>query len=251
MSINLVLSGGGIRGLAHLGLIKLLNECRIPIAQISGVSSGGVMGALTGAGYSPDEILKIIIENKLMYRIRPSFNGGLFNMNKWEKFLLKYIPNNSFESLNIPLTINATDINNCKTVYFSSGDLVLPLLASSAVPGFFEPIVINKIQYVDGGVLNNYPAHPFLNSTSIIIGSHVDPLIEEINLSSAFKILERSVHLAIMEKTEKQKLLIHLTFEPKALSKFSIFDFECAKEIFDIGYTHALSMRSKLEDLVG
>ena len=250
MNINLVLSGGGARGLAHLGVIKVLQETGLTIQKISGVSSGAVIGAFIAAGYKPDDILQIFMENKLLYQIRPSLSGGMFRMTKWEKLLLIYFPNNSFEALNIPLIINAVDINECKTVYFSSGELALPLLASSTVPGLFKPIVINKRQLVDGGVLNNLPVEPLLKDNVKIIASLVNPLMFENKISSVFKIIERSALLAVREKTEERKKQCHISFEPEEISKFSSYAFDNVKEIFETGYRHASGRREELEKLI-
>ncbi len=249
MNVNLVLSGGGARGLAHLGIIKAIQETGITIQKISGVSTGAVLGAFIAAGYPPEDVLEIFIENKLMYQIRPVFNGGLFRLTKWEKILLKSFPANSFEALKLPLTINATDINECKTVYFSSGELVLPLLASCSIPGVFEPIVINERQFLDGGVLNNLPVEPFLNDKVKIIASHANPLNFKENIDSVFTIFERSVQLSLRDNTDRRKALAHLIMEPDELTKFQLFDLDIAQEIFDAGYKYAISRRSELEKL--
>lgn len=250
MKINLVLSGGGARGLAHLGMIKVLKETGFVIQNISGVSTGGVVGAFICAGFSPEETLKIFMDNNLMYRIRPVFNAGIFRLTKWEEILKEHFPKNSFESLAVPLTVNATDINSCKTEYFSSGELITPLLASCSLPGFFEPIVINNRQYVDGGVLNNLPVEPFLSDSTGIVALHTNPLLPEENIDSAFKIFERSHSLSLREKTDKNKKLAHLVLEPEALSKFQIFDLGDGEEIFKAGYDHAASKRKELETLL-
>ena len=249
MEINLVLSGGGARGLAHLGIIKAIRENGILIKRISGVSTGAVVGAFTAAGFSPEETLKIFMENKLMYQIRPVFNAGLFGLNKWEKILMKYFPGNSFEELSIPLTVIATDINNCESVYFSSGELVKPLLASCSIPGFFEPVLLNQRQLVDGGVLNNLPVEPFLRETEKIVALHVNPIVHESEIDSALKIFERSVQLSIRENTDNRKKLAHLNLEPEALYPFQLFDLKDAEEIFNIGYAYAKGCQKEFEKL--
>jgi len=249
MSINLVLSGGGARGLAHLGIMKALMELGIKVSAISGTSTGAVVGAFIAAGYEPEDILKIFIENKLMYQIRPVLNGGLFRLKKWEKILLKSFPDNSFDKLNLPLTINATDINECVSVYFSSGELVLPLLASCSVPGFFEPIIINHRQLLDGGVLNNLPVEPFIDKGLKILASHANPLTFIENIDSVFMIFERSVQLSLRDNTTKRKKLAHIVLEPDGLTNFHLFDLDKAAEIFDVGYKYAIARRAELEQL--
>ncbi len=247
MKVNIVLSGGGARGLAHLGILKALFEQGIKINKISGASMGAAVGAFIAHGFTPDEILKIIIDTKLLYQIRPSFDGGIFRINKWEKILLKYMPENSFSSLSIPLIVNATNINECKTEYFSKGELIAPILASSTLPGFFTPAVISNQQYVDGGVLDNLPVQPFIGESKKIIASHVNPLLYEEKLDSSAKIFERSVLLSIREKTKSSISKSDFCFEPPELVKYSLFDFDHVKEIFDVGYRFAQSRGKELE----
>lgn len=250
MDINLVLSGGGARGLAHLGIIKGLRELGLSISKISGASSGAVIGAFISAGYSPEETLKVFVDNKLMYQIRPVFRSGIFRLTKWEKILLKCFPQNSFESLSIPLTVVATDINECKTDFFSAGELILPLLASCSVPGIFAPVLINERQYVDGGVLNNLPIDPFLEDAKKIVASNVNPLVFEKEIDSGFKIFERSIQLSIRESINMRKKNVHLFLEPEQLSRYQIFDLDEAEDIFLVGYAHALSKRKEIEKLL-
>ena len=245
-----MLSGGGARGLAHLGIIKALFAIGIKVEKISGVSTGAVAGAFIAAGFSPEDALKIFVENKLMHQIRPGFNAGIFSIKKWEKILLNCFPTNSFEALTIPLIINATDINACKTDYFSSGELVLPLMASCSIPGIFEPILFNESQYIDGGVLNNLPVEPFLMEDRKIIASHVNPIAIEKGINSAAKILERSVHLSLRDETNSRKKCAHILLEPEELTKFQIFDLEDAEEIFEIGYFYTMARRKELEKLL-
>jgi len=249
MDINLVLSGGGARGLAHLGMIKVIRESGFNIRKISGVSTGSVVGAFIAAGFSPEETLKVFVENNLMYQIRPVFNGGIFRLTKWEKILMESFPKNTFESLAIPLTVNVTDINECKTVFINSGPLIRPLLASCSIPGIFEPIVLGDRQCVDGGVLNNLPVEPFQGDSNKIIALHVNPLIFENEIDSAFIIFERSVQLSIRDNTNERKKLAHIVLEPPGLSRFQIFDLNEAKAIFNIGYEYAKSRVMDIENI--
>lgn len=249
MKVNLVLSGGGARGLAHLGLIKVLNECGIHINAISGVSAGAMVGALIAQGFSPEEVLQIFIDAKLLHHIRPGFDGGLFRITKWEGILIKYIPHNSFGQLKIPLTIHATDINECIKVEFTSGPLVMPVLASCAVPGIFSPVTIDNRQYIDGGVIDNLPLTPFENESEPIIASHVNPIAYENKITSSLIIMERSMHLAIRDNLSEKIKKVSLFVEPPALAKFSLFGFEFATDIFEAGYDYASQFRNKLEDL--
>src|SRR5438105_4700045 len=152
--INIILSGGGARGIAHLGVIKALLENDFRINAISGVSSGAIAGAFIAKGLTPEEVLEVAVENSNFNIRRPPFRLGFFNKNIMEQVLHKYFPSDSFSDLKIPLYISATNINTSTTDYFSSGELIKPLIASSALPVLFSPVEINGFQYLDGGMLN-------------------------------------------------------------------------------------------------
>jgi NTE family protein len=247
MHANLVLSGGGARGLAHLGVIKALREMDVYFNSISGVSSGAIAGAFIAEGYGPDETLEIIIESRVLQLLRPVFNDGLFRMDKMEETLLRYFPHNSFEKLKIPLIVSATDINEGHTDYFSSGELVKPLLASCALPVLFEPVMINKTQLLDGGILNNFPVEPFLEDDLALIGVHVNPWLAEERPDSAWKIMERSILLSIYGSMMMRKQHCQIFLEPDELKRFSIYDIDHAREIFKIGYQYAKGKADRLK----
>lgn len=140
-TIGLVLSGGGARGFAHLGVMKALTELGIHISEISGTSAGAIAGSLFAAGYAPDQILEIIEETNVFDFLRPVFNKpGLSSMEKVEEVLSNYLSDDSFESLQIKLFVNATDLNSGEEIFFSSGPLIKPIVASACIPVIFSPV---------------------------------------------------------------------------------------------------------------
>ena len=123
MKLGLVLSGGGIRGIGHLGVIKALEEFGITFSMISGTSAGAMVGAFYAAGYKPVEIIEIFKKEKLFNITDVLFGkAGIFKMVSFERLFLEYIPHNDFKSLNIPLYVTATNIINGETIFFSEGD---------------------------------------------------------------------------------------------------------------------------------
>ena len=145
MKIGLVLSGGGARGIAHLGVIKALQEMGVTFDQIAGTSAGAIAGALTAAGYSPDESLKLIESSSFMKHLRPAWNRmGLLRIDTVVDLYRKQIPHDSFEGLNIPLHVVAVDLNEGEQVIFDEGELIRPVLASCCLPGIFEPMLIEQ-----------------------------------------------------------------------------------------------------------
>jgi len=152
--IGVVLSGGGVRGFAHLGLLKLMDELHIKPSAISGVSAGAIIGALYASGKTPEEIVALSKSNKYLgYSDFLWRKEGLFSMETMKRLLIENLPEDSFESLKIPLFVNATDFFHNKTIFFSTGKLIQPLIASASMPVVFEPVSIEKSRLVDGGLL--------------------------------------------------------------------------------------------------
>jgi NTE family protein len=247
--IGLVLSGGGARGFAHLGVLKVLDELNLKPAAISGVSSGAIFGALYSYGKTPGEILELAkrhsyfgISNFLWRK------EGLFSMETIRKILTEAIPENSFECLKIPLYVNATDLLHNKTIFFSSGELIEPLIASASFPVLFEPVPIENSKFVDGGVLDNFPVEPLIDLCDKIIGSHVNRLetIRDINarLSKAMMI-ERCFHLAIANSVYSKVHRCDIFIEPH-LNSFGLFRMRNIEQIFEIGYQAALKEKDTI-----
>ena len=248
--INLVLSGGGIRGLAHLGVIKFLYEMGVEINHISGTSSGALIGAFMAGGYNPDEGLRIFVEEKMFRKVRVTMKPGLFKMDKMESFYLKYFPTNSFEALQKKLTVSATDIVHAQTIYFSEGELIIPLLAASSIPVIFKPVEYKNYKLLDGGLLNNLPVEPLLEDKLPIVGVHVNPVAEMREFANTIKVMERSFNLAVYTNVRERIRLCDLIIEPPELRKFSVYQFSKAEEIFKVGYDYAKSIANKIEMLV-
>ena len=240
MKIGIVLSGGAARGIAHLGILKALQEKDIEISGISGCSAGAIVGAMFAAGYSPDHIFEIVVSTNTLRALRPAWSRvGLLNMKKAEEIYLKYLPHNSFEKLKIPLTVNATDLYNGETIYFSSGELLKPVMASCCIPGLFEPIIFNHKTLVDGGVLNNMPIEPLLNHYDLIIGSHCNPYGISKSPKSMATLVQKALFLAINNNSQSRLKLCNLIIEPPLLKNFDPMDIRKAKEIFKVGYDFA------------
>ena len=122
MNTGLVLSGGGARGVCHLGVMKALDELGIRIDYIAGTSAGSVAGCLYSYGYKPDEILKMIQSISFFKSLKLAWTWtGLLSFEGLGEALLKYIPENTFECLKIPVTLAATEIRKGRIEYFSTG----------------------------------------------------------------------------------------------------------------------------------
>jgi NTE family protein len=243
-NIGLVLSGGGTRGFAHLGILQALNEAGIYPDIISGSSAGALAGAFYCDGYSPQEVLKIMNNQSRYIYLRPAVpRDGLLQITGIEKILRDNLQARTFEELKVPLIVAATDINNGKAVYFSKGLLIDPLIASSSIPVLFKPVMIGENSYVDGGVLDILPVKPVENICKLLIGSYVNPVGYEPKLSGLIQIAQRSFILSMSKEVSHKIHKFDLYLEPHELKNFSVLDLQEADAVFDIGYK---AMREKL-----
>lgn len=241
--IGLALSGGGVRGFAHLGVLKALREKGIQPGIISGVSAGAIMGALYADGYEPDEIFELLhgLDFFKMLKIRRP-RLGFLKPDGLKLTLQKYLRAENFDELKLPLYISATNLNKAQTEVFDSGNLVDAIMASIAFPMVIRPYEINGCLYVDGGLMNNLPVQPLIGKADKIIGVYVNPVK---NQDSRFRIrnyADRIVHIGlranILSSIEKCDLFI----EPPGLLDYNLFKVSGARNIFNIGYEHALSL---------
>jgi NTE family protein len=210
-----VLSGGGARAIAHLGVLRALEQHDIRPTAISGTSAGAIVGALYAAGYDCGQILEMAQRFRffsipqLLWR-----KSGLFSMKAFEKLYNEFFPNDDMAALPIPVYIAATDIVRGRTIYFSEGSLSMALMASSCIPLLYEPIPYEDTYLVDGGVLNNFPIEPLLSVSDRIVGVHVNSLSRKPEQLHFKDLLDRSFHFALSSAVMQKKgrmYLVHRT----------------------------------------
>jgi NTE family protein len=236
-NIGLVLSGGGARGFAHLGVIQALNESGIFPDVLSGTSAGALIGVLYADGYTPGEILNLMNSGSRLDFMRPALpREGLLQINAILKILKSSLRAKIFEELKIPMYVSATDLNNGKAVYFSEGDLFEPVIASASIPVLFQPVKIKDISYVDGGVLDNLPLRPIENKCRILIGSFVNPVGYMEKISGLINIAERTFMLSMSKEISEKAKKFDIFIAPPELRNYKILDPEKSAELFMIGY---------------
>lgn len=237
MKVGIVLSGGGIRGIAHFGVLKALKDAGLVISNISGTSAGAIVGALYANGVDPYEAFEIIKKTSLLRFLRPAIGfPALFNFEHIFDLLKEYLPHNSFEKLKIPLTITATDFNVGKLTYFNEGELIRKVLASSCVPGIFSPVIIDGISYIDGGVLNNFPVEPLIGKCDYIIGSSCNNLPYLDKFKNIKNVLQRAAVLSLNYDVAEKLRYIDFFIEPKDLGATSLFDVKKTEAIYKIAF---------------
>jgi len=161
-SVGLALSGGGARGLAHIGVLRALEREGIPVDYLAGTSMGGVIAAGYAAGMSSADLeresLAITQKRHMVHLADPGLpNGGLIQGEGYYAFFKKEFGDKTFAELNLPLAVVAVDLNSHQEVVLREGPVALALRATTSLPGLFKPVEINGMRLVDGGVLNNLP----------------------------------------------------------------------------------------------
>lgn len=239
MKIGLVLSGGGMRGVAHIGVIKALEEAGIYATHIAGTSSGAIVGALYAYGYNWTDIFKFFRDIQIL-NIKKYAIGkpGFIDAEKFYPEFRNYLKEDNFSMLQKSLTITATDILKGSLNTFSKGELIKPILASAAYPGVFAPVKIKDSYYIDGGALNNFPVDLLEPDCDSIIGSYVNGYntLAITDLKHSHHVVERASKMKLVKEDLAKFKDCDLVIYPKALNKYGTFDKKYLDDILKIGY---------------
>lgn len=212
VKVGLVLSGGGARGFAIIGALKVLKKNGIKVDSISGCSIGALVGACYAHDQDPDAIEELLIKIKDKRDVYDyAFSTkGLIKGDRLEQYIIEYFTTNpkkliEFEDLKIPLVINATDIVNQKEIVFDKGPLIKAVMASLSYPGFFTTRKVKNVLCVDGGVVNPLP-FDLIREVDYMIMVDVSKQNIKINEDSNFKDIVLQATLA-MQRTIVDKSL--------------------------------------------
>ncbi|WP_417428066.1 patatin-like phospholipase family protein [Halpernia sp.] len=271
--IGLSLSGGGAKGFAHIGVLKVLDSLGIKVDYISGTSMGAIVGGLYASGYTGKEIEKIVLDtdfytiianektrqetsflnksiDKYLFTI-PVVNGK-FNVlpkaistGQKNIYLLKELFRNvsnitDFSKLPIPFMCVATNLETGSLNIFEKGDLSQAIMASSAFPGLMDPVKIGDSLYIDGAMTINYPSKPLKDKgIDVVIGVDLSQgLAKKGNLNSAISILNQVIDFGIQKETKVQYKYTDINIHPN-LGDLSATSYDAKKQILDSGYVEA------------
>ena len=240
-SIGLVLSGGGVRGVAHIGFIKAMQENGIKAEVVAGSSAGAIVGALYANDNKVDEMLQFFKDTPLFqYSFFAIGKPGLIDTERYFNIFKSHFPKDTFESLKKPLFVVATDLLKGEEKVFNQGELIKPLLASAALTPVFSPVEIDGTFYADGGIMNNFPSEYVLDKTDYVIGSNVSiaPHVQKKDIKNSLQLAGRVTSLMIYASNKEKLKKCDLFIEPDELEKVGVLDKKGIEMAYSIGYEH-------------
>ena len=235
--LGLALSGGGARGFAHPGALKAIEDFGLRPEIISGTSSGAMAAVFYADGYSPEEIISLFVGKELREFVDIQVPvAAIFGTSGFRRFLKKHLRAKKFEELQIPVKIVTTNFDEGKSMIFDQGPIIDALIASCSIPIVFNPVVINGVNYVDGGVCKNFPVSTIRSLCNKVIGINVSPLVPKKYNKTIMHIAERSYHYMSRNNTLLDRTLCDVLVEITDLGYFKTFDLVNSEKIFKIGY---------------
>jgi NTE family protein len=278
--VGLVLSGGGAKGLAHIGVLKVIDSLGIKVDYVAGTSMGAIVGGLYASGYNAeqldaifsnvdvdallqdftprgsksfyekrnDEIYALTLPfNKFKLGLPSGLSKGLYNFNLLSSLTQHVSHVRDFKQLPIPFLCIATDAETGEKVVLDSGVLAQNMIASGALPTLYSPVEINGRVLIDGGVVDNYPIEELKSrGVDIIIGVDVqDGLKTREELKGVTSVLAQINNFSMIEKMEGKQKMTNIYIKPD-IKGYTVVDFEKGKDIIGKGKEKALEFVREL-----
>ncbi len=249
--IGIALSGGGARGIAHVGALQALEENGISPGYVSGVSFGAIVGVLYAAGLPPPQILEIFKTTRQYQIFRPALAGrGLMDLSRLKGALRPHLPEDDFGALQRRLFVCVANLTAGRYEIMDSGDVLDWVVASASIPLVFKPRRLRGQVYGDGGVLNNLPVEPLRRRCQTVIGVNVTPIHPDLRLEGVRQLLSRTIDLAMWNTVESRLGRCDVVIEPPAQG-FGFFEANKADQLFELGYRAALPQVKEIQERVG
>jgi len=242
-NIGLALSGGGVRGFAHIGALRAFEDVGIKPDIIAGVSAGSVVAAFYASGMKADEIFNIMTSIDMSKFLQLDISkSGLLKLDKFRKFIAKNLPVENIEELQLPAIIAATDIEQQHEMPFTEGNIAERVVASCSIPLVFKPMKIGKSYYVDGGVLHNLPSFYLRPICKKVIGINVSPSKLGPLKMNVKALAYRTYKLMALRNVLADKQLCDLLVDIVSIQQIGTFDTKAADRIAQKGYFETMKI---------
>lgn len=241
-TIGVALSGGGAKGFSHIGVLKAMEEFGMKPNIVAGVSAGSIAGVLYSSGLTINEMIECFADGKRFQDFTEWAipKEGFMKLNRFSKLLESWLPVKYLEELSIPTVVCATDFDHGKSIGWTKGEIVPRVLASCSIPIVFNPVTINGVHYVDGGVLRNLPAWAIRDNCSTLVASNCSPLNRGYNYKdSLLDIAMRSYHLMSKANMLQDIKMCDIVISPPALSTMGTFELSSLRKAVTLGYDAA------------
>ncbi len=237
---GLVLSGGGTRGFAHLGVISALYEKGIRPDVISGTSAGAIVGAFVAANKSPEELLEVFSSGSFFKYTNLHFPvDGLLKLNGLQEVIQHEIPYKNIEDLPVAFHVAVSNLSKGIVEYKNRGQLDVTVLASSSIPVVFSPVEIDGEYFVDGGLLDNVPVEPIKKDCERIITVNINPLKQDGKFKNLIQVAVRTFYMNANANMKQILKYSTVYIEPDGINDYDIFRLSHSKELFKLGYDSA------------
>lgn len=249
--IALVLGAGASKGFAHVGVIKILENNKIPIHMIVGTSAGSFVGSLYAYGYNAYQLQKIALDiqkSDIVDLIIP--DNGFIQGQKLESYVNKLINNTPMEKLKIPFYAVATDIQSGQEVVFGRGNTGTAVRASCSIPGVFTPVKIGNRIYVDGGVVSPVAVESARKlGADVVIAVDISADGENYPPKNTLETILQSINIMYSKLAISQLMQADIIIRPK-VGHIASYDFDKRHEAILEGEKAGLEALPKLNEII-
>ncbi len=232
---GLSLSGGGARGILHVGVLQAFENHGFKPICISGTSVGAIVGALYAKGIKPKTMMELLSSKGFlhMFRFKASLSG-LLEMKYLKKLMSEHLPE-TFEELQLPFFAAATNLSRHELRIFDSGNLHEAVLASASIPVLFAPVVVDEEKYVDGGLIDNLPVEACQKYCDRVVAVEVNKGKFTEKLDNMRGVATEVFHLVVDRSSQNGLDKADSVIRPELDSTFKLLDFSRNDELFEIG----------------
>lgn len=240
--LGYALSGGGAKGFAHLGVLRVLEEHGLKPKIITGTSAGSLAGVFYADGFELEEIMDLFKGKQFKEFVEVAIpTSGFFKATGIAKFLKNNLRSTKFEQLQIPFHVVATNWDSAEIAVFSEGNhLVDAVVASCTIPIIYQPVEIDGVNYIDGGVLKNFPVSIIRDMCKYVIGVNVAVFSPPETKYNIRKTIARYFDISSKSNTLRDKELCDILIEIEGLERMSMFDLHNMNEIALLGHNTAI-----------
>ncbi len=237
-NLGLALSGGSAKGFMHIGVLHYLEQTGHKLDIVAGTSVGALVGGLYADGFSPFEIADLLTQKGFLGMTNFQIpKKGVFGIKSFREMLGKNLHHKRIEDMPLPLRVVATDLDRGCSHIFTQGDAVDVITASCSIPIIFNPVVIDGVYYVDGGLFKNFPVSVIRNDCKTVIGVNLQTDTKKTYRKNITAIAQRCFDFVFGQNAQLDRTYCDILIENrKGLDGISMFDLGVAPKLIKMGY---------------